>query len=775
MRDVYGDSVDKIVQGNANWVNAKLATPHGWVRMKDIAVGDEVYTPDGKPTRVLGVYPKGVRPVYKVTLRDGSSTLVCNQHLWEVERWKSSLRYTGERDEDGHRKYVGTGENGKTSVRVSEVIDTDELKRRVDSGMGVDLPLVKPVEYPDAVLPMDPYVLGVILGDAHVDMKGHVLLTCTDAPILDELSRRGYAATLNASSVGKSPVYYIKGVAEIMRNLGLAGHRAWEKFIPSAYLFGSVQQRIDLLRGLMDTDGYISKKSEMEFVSTSETLARDVQELIRSLGGRVAVNEKTNIKYTSPNQAEPKEARTAYRVQNIRLPEINPFFLPRKASRWHDRDKATSGNYGNRVVSVEYMFDDEVQCILVEDERHLFLVDDYIPTHNTSNIVFLKSTDDSMLDTLQKMSGTRHVTYGSSKSVTVDKERMFMQVEGKVSVTYQTAEEPVISYNDFAFIAERNSIVLRAGDSPIWNRNEMILPMSWRLFKNTIQHAGHDYSLQTIPTLSSALDFDVRKNQPDFMAMLERRKEQAYYAAEAEQLYKEAYGYTDAEFERLDPDIRSDNIMDIIDDIIYQKHAAEAAVADETSGESAAGGSNDGDDYYDDEDAFAGAGWEPEIEDNTEQIAATAEAQKAASDWSKSRYADRQLSREELVSQTSGVQHEWDKEILTAYHELKSDFWRDVNFFSHQGDDLYSADGRTLYICKNDMSDDYQKLQKAAKDKNSRVYSEDPDADSASAGVQVTYEVTDDFYRFLVSLPNWSFARGRFDKEMARMIRAGKK
>ena len=101
------------------------------------------------------------------------------------------------------------------------------------------------------------------------------------------------------------------------------------------------------------------------------------------------------------------------------------------------------------------------------------------------------------------------------------------QNEGKASYTMTTKEEPVIAYNDMAFISERNSIVFRAGDSPIWNRNETILPMSWRLFKNTIIHPGKDYSLQTIPTLSTAMDFDVRKNQPNFLRCLRKRMEQA--------------------------------------------------------------------------------------------------------------------------------------------------------------------------------------------------------------------------------------------------------
>ena len=87
-----------------------------------------------------------------------------------------------------------------------------------------------------------------------------------------------------------------------------------------------------------------------------------------------------------------------------------------------------------------------------------------------------------MLDTLQKMSGTTHKTFIESKNVTMDKSQLFMRVKPEVTYTVSTKEVPVISYNDMAFISERNSIVFRAGDSPIWNRNETILPMSWRLF-----------------------------------------------------------------------------------------------------------------------------------------------------------------------------------------------------------------------------------------------------------------------------------------------------
>ncbi len=107
---------------------------------------------------------------------------------------------------------------------------------------------------------------------------------------------------------------------------------------------------------------------------------------------------------------------------------------------------------------------------------------DKIVQGNVSNIIFLKSTDDSMIETLEKMSGTRHRSYINSKQISQDLDKVIGgKTEGRVSYTMSTEKEPLISYNDMAFLSPRNSIVFRAGDSPIWNRNQTILPMQWRL------------------------------------------------------------------------------------------------------------------------------------------------------------------------------------------------------------------------------------------------------------------------------------------------------
>lgn len=728
--------MDKIIQGNAQPLTSRIATPTGWKFMRDIQVGDEVLTPNGTVTTVTGVYPKGVRPVYDVELRDGSHAEACNEHLWDTVRYKTSIKWLEKRDENGHRLYVGTGEDGRTFTFVNEIMNTDALKEYVDKGRPIYLPVIKPLAYSKKDLSIDPYVLGAILGDGHIQENGVVKFTCADSEIVNEIIRRGYDVVDDlVHGERKGGIgYRIKGLGSRLKDLGLLGLRSYEKFIPELYLYGDIEQRIDLLRGLMDTDGTISTNSEMEFSSSSETLALNVQSLVRSLGGRVALNIKNNVMYTSPNQPTPKAGRVAYRVQNIRLSDINPFILSRKANRWMNRDDEFS-----RVVNVTYLRDDEVQCISVADESHMYITDDYIPTHNTSNIVFLKSTDDSMLDTLQKMSGTTHRSYTDSKTITRDKQRIFMQNESKVSYTMTTKEVPVISYNDMAFISPSNSIIFRAGDPPIWNRNETVLPMSWRLFTNTIVHAGHDYSLQTIPTLSSALDFDVRKNQPDFTQMLNKRMEQAIIAVKAKTAYQEAYMYTDYQISQLDPDVYSDEIMAIINAYLRKKN-------EEVN--------EDADDFdYNNPDAD----WIRDIEANKEVEVARIEAEKRQAENDRKKFAQGTLSPGAFVSVAGQANHNMDKDIIAVYVDTIGGFKRDTQNFMVRNNSLYSADGQILYIESVSNSEDLKNLNQAAQDENSKVYSE------GKIEQHQSYVVTDAFLKFLATRDRWDFAEGRFE------------
>lgn len=750
LRDVYGDSVDKVLQGNCQPLSARIATPTGWRRMGDLAIGDKVLTPFGTSTRVTAVYPNGVMPVYRVRLRDGSATLATGNHLWDVQRWKTSIRYTGRINGNGRRKYVGTGPDGHTCELVTETITTDEMIDRINRGQDLSLPRLSPLAYDEVDVPVDPYVLGVTLGDGCVAHNGSVHLGVTEHKneIIEEIERRGYTVSRHQNNSGGTPSHNILGVAGAMHELGLQGHRSWDKFVPEQYLHGSIQQRIDLLRGLMDTDGTVSRKFEVEYTTVSERLAHDVQALIRSLGGRVTINIKEHVTYTNRDGVR-VPARKAYRLQNVRLAGVNPFSLSWKAQRWHD-DRAGNGspaNYGNAIASVEYVGEDEVQCIRVADERHLYVTDDYLPTHNTSHIIFLKSTDDSLLETLEKMGGKTHRVHITSKSITENMDKVAGgRLEGAVSRNYQVEEEPLISYNDLATLPQRNSIVYRAGEAPVWNRNSMILPMSWRLRKNDLHHPGHTYSLQTVPTLSTAIEFDVRHNQPDFKAMLDKRIEQAVNVERAQQQYKSVHGYNDVDIERLDPDVWSDEIMEIVTNM--------------TTG----GGANDIDaeDYMflPDEDIAE----DVELHEKVVMLMAQ------QNEFERKIYAEGTVSRDMLVTRDGNAKvRSLDARLIEAYTVSRTSLESDHDHFSVGNDgSLRSADGRDVYVTPTHSAaytHTIELLDGKIAAPTSNVWAEgevDPEA------VLPTFEVTAEFYRFLAAQPTWTnLGDGSFDRAMA--------
>ncbi len=378
---------------------------------------------------------------------------------------------------------------------------------------------------------------------------------------------------------------------------------------------------------------------------------------------------------------------------------------------------------------------------------------DKIVQGNTSNIVFLKSTDDSMLETLQKMSGTTHKSYIDQKTVTRDMEKLVLANEGKASYMMQTKEVPVISYNDMAFIAERNSIVFRAGDSPIWNKNETILPMSWRLFSNTIKVSGKEYTLQTIPTLSSAIDFDLKKNQPDFDELLKVRMEQAIRVGLATDSYKSSFDYDDDDIHRLDMDVYAGDIMDMINTQIEREknHVEEGPDFDDM----------DDDFFNDDSDWFV-----PEA--NNEVIQAVEEVGAERSKNDEKIYAHGTISKSDLVNRTGVATHMLDQDIVAVYKNIMGDMNRDPMCLFANGC-LCSRDGAAIYIRKVSTAD-VDALANAASDPSSNVYSDNQLSEKDKQEF-ASWEVTDEFYQFLAELPNWhNFARGRFEEEMARRM-----
>jgi superfamily II DNA or RNA helicase len=364
-----GILADDMGVGKALALHSRVITPAGVRRFGDLQVGDEVMGRDGLPHKVLGVYPQGVLPAYRITFSDGASTLVSDDHLWAVNsavRKKRGLPY--------------------------RVLTTREIRERLHDAAGNArhyIPIAEPMHFgqnPD--LPLDPYLMGCLLGDGGLTSRHRLTFTSADEQILNDC--RELLPTGTELVPTQRYDYRIRrtdtapnAVLTAVDELGLLGLGSSMKFVPSVYKTASLPDRLALLQGLLDTDGCVDPRNgNVEFTSTSDQLAQDVVFLVQSLGGVARTRYKAQPKYT--HKGEQRIGKPAYRVGISLPPEYPPFRLARKMARYTPRTKYLPTR---AIVKVEYQQDCEMMCIAVDAPDKLFLVDDFIVTHNTVQVV----------------------------------------------------------------------------------------------------------------------------------------------------------------------------------------------------------------------------------------------------------------------------------------------------------------------------------------------------------------------------------------------------
>jgi hypothetical protein len=334
-----------------------VLTPAGWSRMGDLRVGDHVVSADGYPAEVLSIHPQTCREVYRITFSDGSWTRCGPDHLWTVGYWGSDRP-------SGKQKRVRRSKTVTLRQLMDEGIKTSAGRRKFS------IPMTAPVQYPERELPMDPYVLGVVLGDGNVNHRGHLSLS-TDKEIIETIAPDLPREDRNGCFVLRTNRW-----AESLRALGLAGHRSWEKFLPEEYLRASEAQRRAILAGLLDTDGSPIEDGGVEYCSTSERLVDAVVELVESLGGQARSKRSRVTTYT--HNGEQRQGRESWRV-NIKLNE-QPFRLGRKAVCWVEPTKYP---VQRMIESIERVEDEESMCITIDRPDGLYLTRSHIVTHNS--------------------------------------------------------------------------------------------------------------------------------------------------------------------------------------------------------------------------------------------------------------------------------------------------------------------------------------------------------------------------------------------------------
>jgi replicative DNA helicase len=355
--------------GKAQPLDARVRTLGGWKPMGELEVGDAVASVDGRPSIVTGIYPQGEKAVWRVRFSDGRSAECCDEHLWKVHfrGWKAP-------------RVMATAD-------VRALLEKARYRDRlwIDRATG-DFGHLDP-------LPVDPWLLGALIGDGNLTGTGTVRFS-TDSPEMVERVAARAGTDMEVTHAGRYDYRIVRrdrgrvpGFAGAQPNplrvaleaLQLSGLPSDRKFIPALYLTASRERRLELLRGLLDTDGWVERRGSVRFSTSSRQLAQDVAALVRSLGGWCSISTK------QPHFTDAAGLRVEglpAHVCHISHPEPRSLFLmsekqARAPERWQREKRLT-------IASIEPSRTAPCQCISVSHPERLYITDDDVVTHNTA-------------------------------------------------------------------------------------------------------------------------------------------------------------------------------------------------------------------------------------------------------------------------------------------------------------------------------------------------------------------------------------------------------
>lgn len=373
--------------GKALALDTPIMTPDGYSTMGELTVGDTIYGADGKPTKITFESEVFIdHDCFEIEFSNGEKIIADADHLWETT---ARVNEVGAETNKGYK--LKDGESSLKRVRTTrELFETQRYGIRNDANHSIDV--AKPIRHTNKKLPIDPYLLGVWLGDG-ASSGTRIFCHTDDVDFLTgEATKSGYFYSepkqrktcfefslyhpdtpRKADSLGR----FKNKLKPILRDLNLLDN----KHIPEIYLLGSVAQRTSLLQGLMDTDGYIDKRGRIEFTQKSKKLSYQVYELLCSLGIKASIRSKKAT-------CNGVDAGIVYRVNFCcNKKDIKVFRMPRKL------DRMINGNATNikqrsktiQITNIKQVASVPTKCIQVDNDDHLFLCGKTnIPTHNTT-------------------------------------------------------------------------------------------------------------------------------------------------------------------------------------------------------------------------------------------------------------------------------------------------------------------------------------------------------------------------------------------------------
>ncbi len=429
--------------GKALSLDTPIPTPSGWTTMGDLRVGDTVFDERGQACSVtFATEVMHGRECFDVVFDDGTVIVADAEHLWLT---------TSKRARDAANKRAAHARNGRdpgaAPKHVARVVTTTEIRDTLTAQVSPTrternhaVAVTAPIQTPEAALPVDPYVLGVWLGDGHSD---GCRVTSADPEIIEELRRSGAWVGEGRPDPRSRAVLYEVRLGELasrrqrdrlatsltyrLRALGVLGN----KHVPTGYLRASAAQRLSLLQGLMDTDGYVTNGGTCEFSVCSEALARGFHELCLSLGFRATMREDAAV-------LRGVVCGTRYRIAFT--PHVPVFRLPRKLARQSATELQRGRTTQRFIVDVRPRESVPVRCITVDSPSHLYLASrSFIPTHNTTAAERV-AVERSRKEHATFDADPSRAPLGSKTAISVDKHELAAQVVANLEAAGASAK-----------------------------------------------------------------------------------------------------------------------------------------------------------------------------------------------------------------------------------------------------------------------------------------------------------------------------------------------
>jgi P4 family phage/plasmid primase-like protien len=427
--------------GKALALDTPVPTPSGWTTQGALKVGDKVFGRDGKVCRVKALSPIWEdRPCYRVTFSDGTSVVADAKHEWPVRKAgsRSNITKTVTTEEIAARIIYRVRPRPKTvNGKSDQMIEYQWAS-----------PVCGAITVPKKQFKVDPYILGYWLGDGH---SSSARITCGTEDInhlLSEVDKAEYFSSLQkvnkhfnvcVSTTKDGRGVGVDSLQKRLREMGLLGN----KHIPMSYLRASMEQRIALLQGLMDSDGSSLKhQAQCEFSSVNYQLAKDVNELLISLGLRPSFN-----KYTATLNGQ--SVGEKWRILFTTPGTFNVFRMKRKVDKCINRKSSLF----RKIVSCEKVDSVPVRCIEVDSADHTYLCgESMVPTHNSTFLevirrlmgdyaqtasfeTFLAKQSETIRNDIARLKGSRFVSASESEKNKHLSEALVKQLTGDDSVT----------------------------------------------------------------------------------------------------------------------------------------------------------------------------------------------------------------------------------------------------------------------------------------------------------------------------------------------------